>query len=1151
MTAGLSTGAALANLEVRLVVGGALRVDANLIRLGAERLALDTRSAALGTHGALSLDGLIAHAGGQRIGDITVRPTHAANEAATGLGARLDNEVFAALGAGAHAGVGRDGIGNRFAEVILVLDKRVEHAGEQRARVVDDLILSVGALGDLRHVLLELTRHVRCRDARSELVKGVDDGHAKLTRLNRIVLEVLDRIEALDDARARRLGAKAALLHLLDELALAVARRRLRLLGLEVDAEDIDGVTFRKLGKLLVLLETKRIDGAEARVLEDIAARLEGLARNINHELSPLDGRGIRERREETARNEVVELPRGRLELAGVSHAGGIDGWVVRVKLLAARSMHLRRRRELGHVGRILRNAREHLCRRPQVEGRRIDGVVNARIRDEAVHVEALGKAHGTRRRKALGRGSSLKARRVERRGRTLRAALLRHRGDGTRGCVLHVTVRLGRLGLDRKATLGMGDLKALVLRGTNSRSLAVDDPVVLWNEGEALALALDHEGERRRLHTTSATDVAKAAKARHREIAREGGTPDEVDVLAGLAGVSEVLVKLHKVSEGVLNLRSRIGRIASARHGNVRVHLEHLRKSVRPDELSLAVKVRADDDGIRLLGQVLEGANDALLRRKLLDGGPDEIGQARNLPALDVDAILEEGLLFLEWRTREAIRNVSRQHLSLLGDGVPALGVRELELSGEIRSKDVASQANRHPLLAITLEAIDRRVVDLVLLGLPDLRKQGGDLLGGVVLLCDDELHGLILVELVLGVLVSRPLERLLAIARDQDATRDEERGLVQDDNGSEHKEHRDGAGVGRNHGGGNKQADIDGTPVAAQVLIRDKVEDREVEDHQRQLEGGTKAKLEEHDDVDVVLGVGKDGREVDRLVEHPAKGRLQDDEVAEHHAEEEQEDHSGDRGHDPLLLARLKRRHEEAKHLEDDDRAARNDGEECRDLESQREAAKGGGHVKLATVRHELANRVDEQLDERRGRHVDDTGGHKHARDDDGEAPPQLAQVVEQRHSCRSDGHLGVLSVIKVKVIVIIVVKAIEGLDGGGGRLGLGSRLDLGRRRLESDLGGSIGVSGRGGCLLCGGLLGGETGATLGEGLRRLSGCDLLLRHVLVLGLGLRGGLASRGLGDVLDRVDDLGLDDLGHALLRGTELTQGTADGAPHAG
>ena len=41
-----------------------------------------------------------------------------------------------------------------------MLDKRVKHAGKQRARVVDDLILGVGALGDLRHVLLELTRHV-------------------------------------------------------------------------------------------------------------------------------------------------------------------------------------------------------------------------------------------------------------------------------------------------------------------------------------------------------------------------------------------------------------------------------------------------------------------------------------------------------------------------------------------------------------------------------------------------------------------------------------------------------------------------------------------------------------------------------------------------------------------------------------------------------------------------------------------------------------------------------------------------------------------------------------------------------------------------------------------------------------------------------
>ena len=72
-------------------------------------------------------------------------------------------------------------------------------------------------------------------------------------------LEVAHRIEALDDARARRLGAQAALFHLLDKLALAVARGRLGLFGLELDVAHVDDVALGQRGQLLVALEAIRV----------------------------------------------------------------------------------------------------------------------------------------------------------------------------------------------------------------------------------------------------------------------------------------------------------------------------------------------------------------------------------------------------------------------------------------------------------------------------------------------------------------------------------------------------------------------------------------------------------------------------------------------------------------------------------------------------------------------------------------------------------------------------------------------------------------------------------------------------------------------------------------------------------------------------
>ena len=298
-----------------------------------------------------------------------------------------------------------------------------------------------------------------------------------------------------------------------------------------------------------------------------------------------------------------------------------------------------------------------------------------------------------------------------------------------------------------REAPVRVRDLERLVVARARGARLAADDPEVLGLERQALPLALDDERQGGRLHAAGGAHVTEAAELRHGEVAREGGAPDEVDVLAGLARVGQVLVELDEVREGVVDLGLGERRVAGARHGDVGRDVAHHGEGVRADELALAVEVRADHHGVRLLGEVLEGADDLLLGGQLLDGRPDEVGKARHLPALDVDAVLQERLaLGLVGRPRQAIGHVGGQHLALLRDGVPAEVPVELELRGEVRRQDVPAQADGDPLLAVDVEAVDGRVVDLVGLGLADAAQQARDLLRGVVLLGDDELHARLL---------------------------------------------------------------------------------------------------------------------------------------------------------------------------------------------------------------------------------------------------------------------------------------------------------------------------------------------------------------------------------------------------------------------
>ena len=493
MAPGLGAHLALAHLKVGLVVGGARGVHANLEGLLAERLALDARCAALGAHGRLALERAYLDAARHRIGHVAVGPAHAADKAAAGLGTRLHNQVLAALGAGAHARIGRDGVADGVAQLLRVLEQLVEHASQQCARVRHDMLFGVLAALHAGHVAVELAGHIGARDARGKLRQRVDDSDAQLARLNGIIFEIAHGIQALDNARARGLGAQAALFHLLHELALAVARGRLGLLGLELNVEHIDRIALLQRRHLLVALESVRVCLAETRGHEHIARGHERLAVHIKLELGVLDGRGPHKRRQEAAGDEVIELALAAVERGRIALARGIDRRVVGGLDFAARGLHGAGEHLFAHR----RQRRVDLCQvahhGAQIERRGVHGIVDTRVADETGHIEGLGDAHRTRGRDALGRGGSLQRGRRKRRGRLLLTRALGHRGDGCRRDAVDMAVRrLGSILVGKTRRL-VRNLKAVVLGSTLCGAHAANLPIVLGHKRHALALALDH----------------------------------------------------------------------------------------------------------------------------------------------------------------------------------------------------------------------------------------------------------------------------------------------------------------------------------------------------------------------------------------------------------------------------------------------------------------------------------------------------------------------------------------------------------------------------------------------------------------------------------------------------------------------------------
>ena len=182
--------------------------------------------------------------------------------------------------------------------------------------------------------------------------------------------------------------------------------------------------------------------------------------------------------------------------------------------------------------------------------------------------------------------------------------------------------------------------------------------------------------------------------------------------------------------------------------------------------------------------------------------------------------------------------------------------------------------------------------------------------------------------------------------------------------------------------------------------------MENGQVKDDERQLKRHTKADHKEQLHVDVVLQIGQrrgDGR---GFADEPLKARRNDDEIAKDGAQEEQHRRGEHRGHDPLALVGAKRRQEKRQDLPDNHGRAHDNGHLDGQRKAQAKAAERGGDVEL-TVRHKGADGIFQDVEHyRRGEIQHDSGG-KHRHDHDGQAATEFSQVIEKRHTRRSDRH------------------------------------------------------------------------------------------------------------------------------------------------
>ena len=246
-------------------------------------------------------------------------------------------------------------------------------------------------------------------------------------------------------------------------------------------------------------------------------------------------------------------------------------------------------------------------------------GRVGTHVRDEAdgaavaleidAFVQRLGDLHRplgaeveVARRVLLELGRRVRRRRVA-------LLLLAHDLGDPVGAALEVGPHAARL-------LAVGDLEAFVVgRGELGQDRRVglgsqtrgDVPVLFGDEGVDLALAVDEEAERHRLHAAGGEAEGELGPDQRRDVVAH----DAVEHAASALGVVEVLVELARVLDAVVDalLRDLVELDAL----DLEARALDLLLDVERDRLALAIGVGRQHHGVDLLGRGLELFEDLL----------------------------------------------------------------------------------------------------------------------------------------------------------------------------------------------------------------------------------------------------------------------------------------------------------------------------------------------------------------------------------------------------------------------------------------------------------------------------------------------------------------------------------------------------------
>src|SRR3712207_2202006 len=116
-------------------------------------------------------------------------------------------------------------------------------------------------------------------------------------------------VEVLNDARSRGLGAETQILHELDEPALSIPDRRLRLLGQYLGLDHLDLFALAQGRKLLVHPAAVRVDAEPALLRHDSPADDQWLPAGLEAERGAQSSRRPREGGQEAPGDELVDLP--------------------------------------------------------------------------------------------------------------------------------------------------------------------------------------------------------------------------------------------------------------------------------------------------------------------------------------------------------------------------------------------------------------------------------------------------------------------------------------------------------------------------------------------------------------------------------------------------------------------------------------------------------------------------------------------------------------------------------------------------------------------------------------------------------------------------------------------------------------------------